>query len=84
MVALKLVSQGKLSLDEPLYKYWTDPDIASDPGNKKITPRLILSHQTGFANWRWMNGGKKTEVRILPRYPLPVFRGRNGVPLYRP
>jgi len=64
MVALKLVSQGKLSLDEPLYKYWTDPDIASDPRNKKITARLILSHQTGFANWRWMNGGKKLKFEF--------------------
>ncbi|WP_370688459.1 serine hydrolase [Chryseobacterium sp. EO14] len=52
MVALKLVSLGKLNLDEPIYNYWTDPDIANDSRNKKLTTRLILSHQTGFPNWR--------------------------------
>ncbi|PKP14857.1 MAG: hypothetical protein CVU07_12735 [Bacteroidetes bacterium HGW-Bacteroidetes-23] len=43
IVALKLVSLGKWNLDEPIYKYWTDTDIASDPRNKKLTTRLILS-----------------------------------------
>lgn len=59
LVALRLVSLGKWNLDEPLYGYWTDPDIAKDPRNKKITTRLILSHQTGLPNWRSMNADKK-------------------------
>lgn len=50
IVALKLASSGKLDLDEPLYKYWTDPDIANDPNTKLLTARIILSHQTGFPN----------------------------------
>ncbi|WP_367754929.1 serine hydrolase [Flavobacterium sp. WC2430] len=66
IVALKLVSLGKWNLDEPLYKYWTDPDIANDPRNKKLTTRLILSHQTGFANWRWMNDDKKLHFQFDP------------------
>lgn len=66
MVALKLVSLGKWNLDEPVYRYWTDPDIANDPRNKKLTTRLILSHQTGFPNWRWMNGGKKLNFQFDP------------------
>ncbi len=53
MVALRLVSLGKWSLDEPLYHYWTDPDLAKDPRHKKLTTKLVLSHQTGFPNWRW-------------------------------
>mgnify|MGYP002783412675 CR=1 FL=1 len=64
MVALKLVSLGKWNLDEPIYKYWTDADVANDPRNKKLTTRLILSHQTGFPNWRWMNEIKKTQFSI--------------------
>lgn len=59
LVTLKLVEQGKLGLDEPLYKYWTDPDIAKDPRHKKLTARLVLSHQTGFKNWRWLNDDEK-------------------------
>ena len=66
MVALKLVSEGKWNLDEPVYKYWTDPDIANDPRNKKLTTRLILSHQTGFPNWRWMNENKKLAFQFDP------------------
>jgi CubicO group peptidase (beta-lactamase class C family) len=66
IVALKLVSLGKWNLDEPIYKYWTDPDIANDPRNKKLTTRLILSHQTGFPNWRWINDDKKLNFQFDP------------------
>lgn len=66
MIALKLASSGKLNLDEPLDKYWIDPDIKSDPRYKKLTTRLILSHQTGFSNWRWLNKSKKLEFNFEP------------------
>jgi len=66
IVALKLVSLGKWNLDEPLYKYWTDPDIANDPRNKKLTTRIVLSHQTGFPNWRWLSESKKLEFQFDP------------------
>lgn len=66
MVALKLVSLGKWNLDEPVFKYWTDPDIATNPLNTKITTRIILSHQTGFPNWRWMNENKKLSFLFEP------------------
>ncbi|WP_139419959.1 serine hydrolase [Chryseobacterium mulctrae] len=59
MTVLRLVSLGKWNLDEPLDKYFIDSDIAKDPRHKKLTTRLILSHQTGFPNWRWMNNDKK-------------------------
>ncbi|HEY0427994.1 MAG TPA: serine hydrolase domain-containing protein [Pyrinomonadaceae bacterium] len=66
MVVLKLASAGKLNLDEPLDKYWIDPDIKTDARHKKLTARLVLSHQTGFANWRWMNRSKKLEFAFEP------------------
>ena len=66
MTVLRLVSLGKWNLDEPLYKYFTDPDIANDPRNKKLTARLVLSHQTGFPNWRWMNDNKKLSFEFDP------------------
>lgn len=59
-VVLRLVSTGQISLDEPMYKYWTDPDIATDERRKLLTPRLALSHQTGFPNWRRQTGGVLT------------------------
>lgn len=51
-VALQLVALGKISLDENMSRYWTDPDIAKDPRRNLLTPRIALSHQTGFPNWR--------------------------------
>ena len=53
LIVLKLIDSGKLSLDEPLYNYHIDPDIINDPRAKLLTPRIILSHQTGFVNWRY-------------------------------
>lgn len=66
MTVLHLVSLGKWNLDEPLYKYFTDPEIASDPRNKKLTTRLVLSHQTGFPNWRRMNKDNQLNFEFEP------------------
>jgi CubicO group peptidase (beta-lactamase class C family) len=58
MLTLKLVEAGKWDLDEPLYKYWVDPDVADDPLHKLLTTRNVLTHQTGFPNWRRETKGK--------------------------
>jgi len=52
-VILRLASAQKLSLEEPIWRFWIDPDIKDNPWNKLLTPRLCLSHQTGFTNWRY-------------------------------
>jgi CubicO group peptidase (beta-lactamase class C family) len=49
---LKLVDQGKLGLDVPLSTYLPKPYIESDDRLAKITARIVLSHRTGFRNWR--------------------------------
>ena len=54
---LRLASAGKLSLNESMSPFWLDPDIQDDPRSKLLTPRLCLSHQTGFPNWRGKTGG---------------------------
>lgn len=59
MLTLSLVNDGNWSLDEPIARYWTDPDVAGDPNAKLLTTRHILSHQTGFVNWRWLHSTKK-------------------------
>ncbi|HEY0022891.1 MAG TPA: serine hydrolase domain-containing protein [Longimicrobium sp.] len=55
---LRLAAEGRLSLDEPLAGHWIDPDVAADPRHQKLTPRIALSHRTGFTNWRYQTGGK--------------------------
>jgi CubicO group peptidase (beta-lactamase class C family) len=49
---LKLVDQGKLGLDVPLTTYLPKPYIDGDERLRKITARIVLSHRTGFPNWR--------------------------------
>lgn len=56
-VFLRLTEQGKASLDEPMYRYYVDPDIKDDPRAKLLTPRHVLTHTTGFKNWRRMTQG---------------------------
>lgn len=66
MVTLKLVSLGKWNLDEPIYKYWIDPDVSKDKNYKILTTRHILSHQTGFSNWRGNNKDGKLHFEFEP------------------
>lgn len=66
MMVLKLVQTGKWSLDEPLYSYYVDPEVASSPYAKVITTRHILSQQSGFDNWRWMNPSGKLTFNFEP------------------
>jgi len=64
-VAMRLISQGAFALDDQMYTVWTDPDVATDERRKLLTPRIALTHQTGFANWRSMTGDKLT-FRFTP------------------
>lgn len=66
IVALKLINAGKWDLDEPVYKYFTDPDVANDPRARLLTTRIILSHQTGFPNWRGNNEDGKLSFEFEP------------------
>jgi CubicO group peptidase (beta-lactamase class C family) len=56
---LKLVEEGRLDLDRPLVEYLDEPYLSDAPRHLKITTRMVLSHTTGFPNWRkggWQNG----------------------------
>jgi CubicO group peptidase (beta-lactamase class C family) len=52
-LVMRMVDQGRLNLDTPLYRYLPYPDIEQDGRYKLITARMALSHQTGFPNWRY-------------------------------
>lgn len=66
VTALKLIDEGLMSLDEPLHQYWTDPDLKEDERHKLLTPRLVLTHQTGFPNWRYSSEDKKLAFQFDP------------------
>ena len=48
---LRLVEKGLIHLDEPLSPHYIHPDIADDPRHEALTPRIVLTHKTGFRNW---------------------------------
>jgi CubicO group peptidase (beta-lactamase class C family) len=66
MTTLRLVDAGRLGLDASLAPYWIDPDIRDDSAHRLITTRLVLSHQTGFPNWRWLMSDKKLGFLFKP------------------
>ena len=66
LLTLRLVGAGKLSIDEPLARYWVDPDVKADPRHLLLTPRLVLTHQSGFANWRYLEPGNKLQFQFQP------------------
>jgi CubicO group peptidase (beta-lactamase class C family) len=66
VLTLQLVSVGEWNLDEPLTKYWVDPDVQNDPRHTKLTTRHVLTHRSGFPNWRSDNESKKLEFLSDP------------------
>ncbi|MEL6917146.1 MAG: serine hydrolase domain-containing protein [Bacteroidota bacterium] len=63
---MKYVEEGKIDLDVPLYRYLPYPDIAHDDRYKKITARMVLSHRTGFPNWRSDGPENKLFIQFEP------------------
>lgn len=51
-VVLRLVEEGLFDLDKPLVEYLGAPYIEDEPLHEKITGRMVLSHRTGYPNWR--------------------------------
>lgn len=63
---LKLVDSGKLDLDTPLVKYLPGKyDVGDDPRLEQITARHVLSHTTGFPNWR-PRGSQTIKIHFVP------------------
>ena len=73
-MAMKLVDEGKLDLDKPIYQYLSKPlpeypdykDLEGDPRYKRITARMLLSHTAGFPNWRWFEEDRKLKIHFDP------------------
>lgn len=63
---MKYVEEGKLDLDQPLFEYLPYPDIAHDDRYKKITARMVLSHRSGFPNWREGETDKQLKLKFDP------------------
>src|SRR5688572_1825286 len=62
----RLAERKVIDLDKPLYLYLPFEDIAYDDRYKLITARHVLTHRTGFPNWRYMNEDGKLNLRFTP------------------
>jgi CubicO group peptidase (beta-lactamase class C family) len=73
-LAMQLVDEGVLDLDRPVYQYLPKPlpeypkyaDLADDPRYKAITARMLLSHTSGFPNWRAFEENRKLKIHFAP------------------
>jgi CubicO group peptidase (beta-lactamase class C family) len=73
-LVLQLVDEGRLDLDKPVYQYLKKPlpeysnykDLAGDPRYKLITARMLLSHTSGFPNWRRFEDDQKLKIHFEP------------------
>jgi CubicO group peptidase (beta-lactamase class C family) len=71
---LQLVDEGRLDLDasiatylpRPLPEYEDFTDLAGDERWRQLTPRIILTHSTGFANFRWLEDDEKLRFHWDP------------------
>ena len=76
---LQLASEGRLDLDAPLTQLLPKPlpdyrlgerrdfsDLAGDERWRRLTPRILLTHAGGFANFRWLEPDEKLRFHFDP------------------
>ena len=73
-MVLQLVDEGRLKLDatlptllpKPLTAYADYKDLAGDDRWQRLTPRILLNHTSGFANFRWLEPDKRLRFHHDP------------------
>jgi CubicO group peptidase (beta-lactamase class C family) len=75
---MRLVEEGKLNLDEPVVKMLPKPlteydryrvkgtELVKDPRWPLVTPRMLLSHTAGFANFSELEPDQKIHIHFAP------------------
>src|SRR5687768_8371950 len=66
-MVMQLVDEGRLQLDTPIARLLPRPlpeyedyaDLGGDERWRKLTPRILLTHASGFANLRWLEEDRK-------------------------
>jgi CubicO group peptidase (beta-lactamase class C family) len=61
---MKLREKGLMDLDTPLTKYTPERFLKGDPQLERITARHVLSHTSGFQNWR--SEKEPLKIRFAP------------------
>lgn len=66
--ALKLGEKGTIALDTPLAKYAAERFLEGDSRLDLVTARHVLSHTTGFQNWRGQDEPLKIQFTPGEKY----------------
>ena len=61
-----LIQYGAHTEEKFLAKYGPYTDLADDPRWEKLTPRMSLTHSTGFANFWFIEPGQKLRIHFDP------------------
>ncbi|MES2754958.1 MAG: serine hydrolase domain-containing protein [Pseudomonadota bacterium] len=79
-LVMQLAEEGKLDLDRPIAALLQKPlpdygnldaygnwgDLAGDARWRDITPRMVLNHATGFANFSFLEPDEKLRIHFAP------------------
>lgn len=73
-LVMKLVDEGLINVNKPLHRYLDRPlyeypdyaDLKDDARHKLLTARILLSHQSGFPNWRRINRNNRLDFKFTP------------------
>jgi CubicO group peptidase (beta-lactamase class C family) len=73
-LVMLLAEENVIDLDKPLYEYLEKPlyehpayaDLKDDHRYQQITGRMVLSHSTGFPNWRFLTQDGKLSIMFPP------------------
>ena len=73
-MVMQLVDEGKVDLDRSIADYLPKPlpaypkyaDLAGDERWRRLTPRILLDHTTGFQNFRWLDPDGKLRFHRDP------------------
>ncbi len=77
---MRLVDEGRLDLDRPIAHYLTKPlpdypnedryapwsDLAGDERWRRLTPRILLTHSAGFANFAFLEPDGRLRIHFEP------------------
>lgn len=73
-MVMQLVDEDRLDLDRSIADYLPRPlpeledytDLAGDERWRLLTPRILLTHRSGFANMRWLDEGQRLRFHFTP------------------
>ncbi|HEY5805105.1 MAG TPA: serine hydrolase domain-containing protein [Lysobacter sp.] len=79
-MVMQLVEEGVIDLDRPITQYLSRPlpeyppeskygpyqDLAGDERWRTLTPRILLTHSSGFANFAFLEPDEKLRIHFTP------------------